>query len=120
MCRGFDWSGVRGALRITHQHFSNPVSLSSRGTVMQRATLALAIILGLALGSARAQSNPQFIAFQGISKAALYKPDTGPAPHVGVLVMHRTANFLNHRACTELSRRGFLLLCMNTRYENNE
>ena len=56
----------------------------------------------------------------GVSKAALYKPDSGPAPHVGILVMHRTSNYLAHRACTELSRRGFLMLCMNTRYENNE
>ncbi len=87
---------------------------------MQRTALALAIVLGLAVSSARAQSSPQFIAFQGISKGALYKPDSGPAPHVGILVMHRTANFLNHRACAELSSRGFLLLCMNTRYENNE
>jgi hypothetical protein len=87
---------------------------------MQRIVLALAIVLGLAPGLARAQSNPQFIAFQGIRKGALYKPDSGPAPHVGILAMHRTANYLNHRACTELSRRGFLLLCMNTRYENNE
>src|SRR5260370_37998586 len=87
---------------------------------MQRTALALAIIFGVALGPAWAQSNPQFIAFAGVSKGALYKPDSGPMPYVGVLVMHRTANFLNHRACTELSRRGFLLLCMNTRYENNE
>jgi pimeloyl-ACP methyl ester carboxylesterase len=87
---------------------------------MQHIALTLAISLSLALGSARAQSNPQFIAFPGISKGALYRPDSGPEPHVGIVVMHRTANFLNHRACTELSRRGFLLLCMNTRYENNE
>lgn len=87
---------------------------------MQRAALALAIVLCLAPRLAWTQSNPQFIAFQGISKGALYKPDSGPAPHVGILAMHRTANYLNHRACTELSRRGFLLLCMNTRYENNE
>jgi pimeloyl-ACP methyl ester carboxylesterase len=79
---------------------------------------ALALVLGSEL--ARAQSNPQFIAFPGIAKGALYRPDAGPAPHVGVLAMHRTANYLNHRACTELSRRGFLMLCMNTRYENNE
>jgi pimeloyl-ACP methyl ester carboxylesterase len=69
---------------------------------------------------ARAQSRPEFIAFQGVTKAALYRPDSGPAPRVGVLVMHRTSNYLGHRACTELSRRGFLMLCMNTRYENNE
>ena len=79
---------------------------------------ALALVLGSQL--ARAQSSPQFIAFPGIAKGALYRPDAGPAPHVGILAMHRTANYLNHRACTELSRRGFLMLCMNTRYENNE
>jgi pimeloyl-ACP methyl ester carboxylesterase len=66
------------------------------------------------------QSNPQFIAFQGASKGALYKPDAGPAPHVGIIVMHRTANYMTHRACTELSRRGFMMLCMTTRFENNE
>jgi hypothetical protein len=69
---------------------------------------------------AQAQSRPEFINFQGRTKAALYKPDAGPAPHVSILVMHRTSNYLAHRACTELSRRGFLMLCMNTRYENNE
>jgi hypothetical protein len=57
--------------------------------------LQLALALGLsALGpsAALAQSNPVYIPFQGSSKGALYKPDTGPAPHVGVVVMHRTSN----------------------------
>lgn len=80
----------------------------------------LAAVLCLAAPAVIAQSKPEFIAFQGVTKAALYRPDAGPAPRVGVLVMHRTSNYLNHRACTELSRRGFLMLCMNTRYENNE
>src|SRR5262249_42825297 len=88
-------------------------------TPMLRATLTAAIVLCLAPTAAWSQSNPQFIAFPGVSKGALYRPDNG-TPHVGILVMHRTANYLNHRACTELSRRGFLMLCMNTRYENNE
>ena len=78
------------------------------------------VALCFAADPAAAQSRPEFINFQGRAKAALYKPDTGPAPHVGILVMHRTSNYLAHRACTELSRRGFLMLCMNTRYENNE
>src|ERR1019366_3255037 len=81
---------------------------------------ALIALLGLAPQWACAQSKPEFVAFPGTSKAALYRPDTGPAPHVGILVMHRTANYLAHRACTELSRRGFMMLCMNTRFENNE
>jgi hypothetical protein len=83
-------------------------------------TLAGALVLCLAPDAAFAQSKPEFIAMAGRAKAALYKPDSGPAPHVGILVMHRTSNYLAHPACTELSRRGFLMLCMNTRYENNE
>src|SRR3954453_8521014 len=91
-----------------------------RTTMLRCVTIAGVLAFCLASHSALAQSHPEFIAMPGVSKAALYKPDSGPAPHVGVLVMHRTANYLGHRACTELSRRGFLMLCMNTRYENNE
>ena len=83
------------------------------------AVLALLALTLLPLQAA-AQSKPEFVAFAGTAKGALYRPDAGAAPHVGILVMHRSSNFLAHRACTELSRRGFLLLCMNTRYENNE
>ena len=42
------------------------------------------------------------------------------APHVAILVMHRTSNFMSALACTELSRRGFAVLCMNPRSDNNE
>ena len=66
-----------------------------------------------------AQSHPEFIALGRVS-AALYKPDNGPAPHVGFVIGHRTANYLNHIACRELSSRGFLALCFNTRFQNNE
>src|SRR5580692_7298541 len=78
-----------------------------------------AITLCLTATLAQAQSNPQYVAFLGISKGAVYRPDSGTS-HVGVLAMHRTSNYLRHRACTELSRRGFMMLCMNTRFENNE
>src|SRR5262249_41025308 len=80
----------------------------------------VAILLVLWPHFARSQGKPEFIAFPGVTKGVLYRPDSNPAPHVGMLVMQRTANYLNHRACTELSRRGFLMLCMNTRYDNNE
>ena len=80
----------------------------------------VAIMLVLWPDSARSQGKPEFIAFPGVTKGVLYRPDSNPAPHIGMLVMQRTANYLNHRACTELSRRGFLMLCMNTRYDNNE
>lgn len=68
-----------------------------------------------------AQSNPVFVQFTpSTTKGALYKPDAGPRPRVGVVLTHRTANFLSHIATRELSRRGFLVLAMNPRFENNE
>jgi hypothetical protein len=67
-----------------------------------------------------AQSDPRYIPLPGGVKGALYKPDSGPAPHVGVLVMHRTSNVLSSLPCTELSRRGFMVLCSNPRFDNNE
>lgn len=81
--------------------------------------ILLALSLTLTSLTANAQSNPTYMTF-GQAKALLYKPDQGPAPHVGVLVMHRSADFLKHSACTELSARGMVVLCMNSRYENNE
>ena len=67
-----------------------------------------------------AQSHPEYVALGGRLSAALYRPDSGPSPHVAFIIMHRTANYLHHIGCTELSRRGFMVLCMNTRFQNNE
>ena len=89
----------------------------------QRALLVwiMALIWIRALSVVSAQSNPAYVQFtpQAV-KGALYKPDTGPAPHVAVLLVHRTSNFLSHIATTELARRGFLVLAMNPRSDNNE
>jgi len=73
----------------------------------------------LAASSASAQSHPEYVPL-GRVQAALYKPDSGPAPHVAFLVAHRTANNLSTNSCTELSKRGFMVLCFNTRFINNE
>jgi hypothetical protein len=81
--------------------------------------LLLALVLAIAPAITRAQSNPLYVP-QGAAKAVLYKPDAGPAPHVGILLIHRTANYLSHLACTQFSRRGYMVLCMNTRFDNNE
>jgi hypothetical protein len=84
-----------------------------------RLPIIAAFILNFFQAAALAQSNPRYLPL-GPADAALYTPDTGPAPHVAVLVIHRTADYLRHPACTELSRRGFMVLCMNTRFTNNE
>src|SRR5438034_9404876 len=34
--------------------------------------------------------------------------------------MHREANYMNQVACGEFAKRGFLVLCMNSRFENSE
>src|SRR5215204_3460310 len=67
-----------------------------------------------------AQSNPRYIALPAGVKGALYTPNAGPAPHIGILVTHRTSNVLSSLPCTELSARGYLVLCMNPRFDNNE
>src|SRR5512138_1995866 len=83
----------------------------ARAAVVVAATLAPSVSF--------AQSHPEYIPLGQVS-AALYKPDSGPAPHVAFVIGHRTANYLNHIACRELSGRGFLALCFNTRFQNNE
>jgi hypothetical protein len=73
----------------------------------------------LAAPAAWAQSHPEFVPLGRVS-AALYRPDDGPAPHIAFLVAHRSANNLNNVACRELSKRGFMVLCFNTRFVNND
>jgi hypothetical protein len=54
------------------------------------------------------------------TRGTLYKPTGQPAPHIGVVMMHRTADFRNHIAAREFARRGFLSLGMNSRFEGDE
>jgi len=60
-------------------------------------TLALSISFLLSAHGTQsmAQSNPTFMQL-GRAKSALYKPDSGPEPHVGIIVMHRESNCLNN------------------------
>jgi len=84
-------------------------------------TLFLSAFLLCLAAALAAQSNPEYVEFSPRpAKGALYRPDRGTPPHVGVLLMHRTSNFLSHMATQELSRRGFLVLAMNPRFDNNE
>lgn len=80
----------------------------------------LTVILSTAMfGQAMAQSHPEYISLRPVD-AALYMPDEGPAPHIAFMVAHRTADNLNNLACRELAKRGFMALCWNTRFVNNE
>ena len=88
---------------------------------MSRTFAVLGLLLIAGAPQVLAQSDPLYIQFRpGAVKGALYAPDTGPPPHVGVLLTHRTSNFLSHIATRELPARGFLVLAMNPRSDNNE
>ncbi|MBV8537803.1 MAG: hypothetical protein JO128_19565, partial [Alphaproteobacteria bacterium] len=83
------------------------------------AALGLVFLLAPSMGSA--QSNPRYIQFTpGAAKGALYTPDNGPAPTIAFLTIHRTANFMSLIATRELAKRGFMVLGMNPRSDNNE
>ncbi len=83
--------------------------------------VAIGLAVTLAAGSAQAQSNPRYIQFQpSATKGALYVPDSGPAPKVAFLTIHRTSNFMNMIGNAELAKRGFMVLGMNPRSDNNE
>jgi len=86
---------------------------------MLRAIFAIWFCSLLLITVAQAQSNPTFVQL-GRAKGALYKPDSGPEPRIGIIVMHRESNYLNHVACGEFAKRGFMVLCMNSRFENSE
>ena len=84
-----------------------------------------AAFAGLALAgaatAAMAQSNPRYVQFTpSATKGALYTPDSGPAPEVAFLTIHRTSNFMNMIGTRELAKRGFMVLGMNPRSDNNE
>jgi len=57
---------------------------------MRRVALLAAVLVVAVPSASFAQSHPEFIALGRVS-AALYTPDTGPAPHVGFVIGHRQA-----------------------------
>ena len=82
---------------------------------------ALALLALLAAAPAMAQSNPRYIEFRpAATKGLLFTPDSGPAPSTAFLSIHRTSNFLTILANRELAKRGFMVLGMNPRSDNNE
>ena len=86
-----------------------------------KSLIAGAICLGLTVSAGLAQSNPRYVQFQpNATKGALYTPDSGPAPSIAFLTIHRTSNFMNLIATRELAARGFMVLGMNPRSDNNE
>jgi len=89
---------------------------------MKTKVLVFAIVLfsviTLSFKQSFAQNFPTYHQL-GPAKATLWRPASGPS-NIGIVIMHRTSNFLNLAACREMSNRGFVVLCINTRFDNNE
>lgn len=98
-----------------------------------RAALAAAASLFLITSAASAQEEPQrgalspskpinrdpaitttFVYLGNGSPAVLYEPaNPGPKAQIAVFAMHSALDYLNHSSCTQLSRRGYRVLCAN-------
>lgn len=87
------------------------------GRFLAVGTLTVAVSL-TALVSSYAQSNPEYVRL-GRVNAARYMPDSGPAPHIAFLAAHRTGNTIGSSTCTELASRGFMAICFNTSFRND-
>jgi len=70
--------------------------------------------------NAAPQSPPLYLQLSPTVKAVLYAPDASVKTRVAVVNMHEDGNRLNDIACTELVQRGFYVLCINGRSDNNE
>jgi len=86
---------------------------------MFKKTLLAILFSAMAIQAAPA-AEPIYVPFQpSATKGALYRPD-GAASHIAFLTIHRTSNFMNMIGTRELARRGFVVLGMNPRSDNNE
>ena len=85
------------------------------------ASIALSSVFSLGIHQAMAQSNPQYVLglAHGV-KGVLWLPPNPANSHTGVIAIHRTSNYLAHPSCSNLSQRGFTVLCMDSRFDDNE
>src|SRR4051812_43233351 len=90
-------------------------------TTKYPAILAAALFGSAAfVGLAQAQSNPAYVKLPGRIHGALYKPDSGPAPHIAFVIANGGSNILGAVQCKELAARGFMVFCQNTVLEGDE
>jgi hypothetical protein len=95
---------------------------------MNKAILAAIAALALLFGGAsarpaEAQAQPQalpagvkttFVRLGQGEPGVLYEPVTpGPKSQIAVFAMHSAGDYLTHSSCTELSKRGYRVLCAN-------
>lgn len=81
-------------------------------------TSSLVVAFGVLLGSPAIAQNEQikntYVHLASGVPGVFYEPVTlGEKSHIGVFVMHAAGDYLTFSACTELSKRGYRVLCAN-------
>lgn len=82
--------------------------------------MAIAALTLCAWCEAAAQPKADYLQLSPTVKAVLYSPAADSKSRVAIVNMHEDGNRLADIACTELVQRGFYVLCMNGRSDNNE
>ncbi len=67
----------------------------------------LGLIFVVAASESFAQGNPPAYYQLGPAKATLYKPDSGPPPHVGVVAMHPKLRLIGSK-CLSMWEQGLI------------
>jgi hypothetical protein len=85
---------------------------------MRSAFIALSLTLGLTAALPALAQTPgvktSFIRLGPGVPGVLYEPlEPGPKSRIAVYVMHASNDYLQHSSCTEISRRGYRVLCAN-------
>ena len=89
-------------------------------SITYRVAILITILCALEARVAAGQTPPLYLQLSPTVKAVLYTPDPSVKSRVAVVNMHEDGNRLADIACTELVKRGFYVLCMNGRSDNNE
>lgn len=85
-----------------------------------RFALIIVVFCALTARETAAQTQASYLQLSPTVKAVLYSPDPSTKTRIAVVNMHEDGNRLADIACTELVKRGFYVLCMNGRSDNNE
>ena len=101
---------------------NNVIFTRSSSMMLQfcRFQLLAVALSALLVRDAAAQNQRSYIQLSPTVKAVLYSPAASSVARVAVVNMHEDGNRLSDIACTELVQRGFYVLCMNGRSDNNE
>ncbi len=85
-----------------------------RKQLLSVATLALSLCFALPSMAQTPAVKNTFVRLGSGVPGVLYEPVTpGPKAGIGVFVMHSSGDYLQFSACTELSKRGYRVLCAN-------